>query len=68
MKKALLATVAVLFIASPAFAQSYDPDIGTGNQTQWYDQNDNLHGNASPDSAYAQVPAYAPRAHGRRSR
>src|SRR5262245_65977068 len=69
MKKALLASVAVLFIASPAFAQSYDPDIGTGNQTQWFDNGDRLHPNAdaTPYGAYGQVPVYAPRAHVRRS-
>jgi len=69
MKKAFLATAAILFIASPAFAQSYDPDVGTGNLTQWFDGGDNLHPNAdaSPYGAYAQVPAYAPRAHVRRS-
>ena len=68
MKKALLATAAVLLIASPAFAQSYDPDVGTGNQTQWFDNGDHLHPNAdaAPYGAYAQVPAYAPRAHVRR--
>jgi hypothetical protein len=30
MKKMLLAAAA-LFIAAPAFAQSYDPEVGTGN-------------------------------------
>jgi len=68
MKKALLASVAVVFIASPAFAQSYDPDVGTGNQTQWFDNGDRLHPNAdaAPYGAYNQFPAYAPRVHVRR--
>jgi hypothetical protein len=30
-KLALIATVVALGIASPAFAQSFDPDAGTGN-------------------------------------
>ena len=30
-KLALIAAVAVVTVASPAFAQSYDPSVGTGN-------------------------------------
>ena len=65
MKKALFAaaTAAVLFVAaSPAFAQSYDPDVGSGNLTQWFDNSDRRHPNADvtvPNNAYgsyAQVP------------
>jgi hypothetical protein len=79
MKKTLLATAtaAVLFVAaSPAFAQSYDPDIGSGNITQWFDNSDRLHANpefnvAPPYNAYnsyydsyAEAPGwyYGPRA------
>ena len=64
MKKTLLAAAAavVCLAASSGYAQSYDPDLGTGNITQWYDNGNNLHPNPSlnvPDYAYgsyAQVP------------
>lgn len=47
MKKALLAAAALTFVAaSPAFAQAYDPDIGSGNLDSWpYTSN--------PDNPYA---------------
>jgi hypothetical protein len=31
MKKILAATAVAMVIAAPAFAQSYDPDLGSGN-------------------------------------
>ena len=31
MKKALTIATFLTFIAMPAFAQSFDPDVGTGN-------------------------------------
>src|ERR1700680_3360849 len=55
MKKTLLAAAALVFvIASPAFAQSYDPDIGTGNLDSWpYTSN-----TYSPYGAYGFDPSY----------
>jgi opacity protein-like surface antigen len=74
MKKTLLAAAAlVVVVASPAFAQSYDPDLGSGNVTQWYDNGDHLHSNPDPNwgapynsyyDYYAQVPGWY---HGHRS-
>ena len=69
MKKTLFATAtaAVLFVAvSPAFAQSYDPDVGSGNLTQWFDNSDRRHPNADVNvpydayGSYAQVPGGYP--------
>ena len=74
MRKTLVAAAAFLFVAAaPAFAQSYDPDITTGNITQWYDRWNHLHPNPSPNaarpySAYSEVPSYRPRAHVRSKR
>ena len=47
MKKTLLAAAAFVFVAAaPAFAQSYDPDVGSGNLDSWpYTSN--------PDNPYA---------------
>jgi hypothetical protein len=65
MKKTLLATAAVVvMIASPAFAQSYDPDIGSGNLDSWpYTSNpDNPYADRatqiSPYGAYGFDPSY----------
>ena len=62
MKKTLLAAAAAVLCiaASSAFAQSYDPDLGTGNITQWYDNGNNLHPNPNLNvpygyDSYAQV-------------
>jgi len=50
---ALLATL----VASPAFAQSYDPDVGTGNIVQWNDSTAYSSGvSAGAHRAFAQVP------------
>jgi hypothetical protein len=74
MTKTLVAAAAFLFVAAaPAFAQSYDPDITTGNITQWFDRGNHLHRNPSPNAAtpyraYGEVPAYRPRAHVRSKR
>ena len=35
MKTLIAAAVLATLVAPPAFAQSYDPDIGTGNIVQW---------------------------------
>jgi opacity protein-like surface antigen len=77
MKKTLLAAAAlVCVVASPAFAQSYDPDIGSGNLDSWpYTSNpDNPYASRaqiSPYGAYGYDPYYgayapAPRARHRR--
>jgi hypothetical protein len=62
MKKTLLAAAAVLFVAaSPALAQSYDPDIGSGNLDSWpYTSNpDNPYAaQVSPYGAYGSFPYY----------
>jgi hypothetical protein len=70
MKKTLMAVTALVLMAVPAFAQSYDPDIGSGNITPW---NDNMNRpRPNPDQntatpynpylgsydAYAQVPSW----------
>jgi hypothetical protein len=74
MTKTLVAAAAFLFVAAaPAFAQSYDPDITTGNITQWFDRGNHLHRNPSPNAAtpyraYGEVPTYRPRAHVRSKR
>jgi len=62
-------TVAVLGIASPAFAQSFTPSFGTGNEAQsYFDANGRDHLGAAPQdnqqvaahrsglNAYASVP------------
>jgi hypothetical protein len=47
-KIAVIAAIAALSCASPAFAQSFDSDFGTGNELPtYYDSNGGLHaGNA----------------------
>ena len=37
MKMLVAGAVLATLVASPAFAQSYDPDLGTGNIAQWSD-------------------------------
>jgi hypothetical protein len=65
MKKTLLAAAAfVCVVASPAFAQSYDPDVGTGNTTQWYDNLDRLHPNPELNSGAYGAYAYDPFSYG----
>lgn len=54
MKKLVIATALAVVLASPALAQSYDPDLGSGNvRPQGAAQHLKLH-NAL--GAYAQVP------------
>ena len=54
-KFALIAAIAALSFASPALAQSYDNDWGTGNQLpSYYDSNGGLHaGNVRMQSQVA---------------
>ena len=54
-KFALIAAIAALSFASPALAQSYDNDWGTGNQLPtYYDSNGGLHaGNVRMQSRVA---------------
>jgi hypothetical protein len=75
MKKTLLATAAlVIAFATPALAQAYNPDIGSGNLDSWpYASNWNnpIHSDqprpihrrtvrrTHPSEAYAQSPAEA---------
>src|SRR5262245_23505660 len=61
MKKTLLvaAAAALCMAASSAFAQSYDPDLGTGDITQWYDNGNNLHPNPSSNAPYYGDGPYA---------
>jgi hypothetical protein len=76
MKRILVAAALVSAIASPALAQSYDPDLGSGNlDAAAYASDSHAQANnrthpvrhrtvrrASPSEAYAQVPqAAAPR-------
>jgi len=79
MKKTILATAALLFVAaSPALAQSYDPDLGSGNLDSWpYTSNaDNpygAYGRGRFYGAYGFDPhdgtyAPAPRVHRRHAR
>jgi hypothetical protein len=64
MKKTLLATAALVFVvASPAFAQSYAPDVGSGNLDSWpYTTNpDNPYADSArigPYGAYGFAPYY----------
>jgi len=75
--KRILVAAALLAIASPALAQSYDPDLGSGNlDAAAYASDAHAQANnrthpvrhrtvrrASPSQAYAQVPqAAVPRA------
>ena len=75
--KRILVAAALLAIASPALAQSYDPDLGSGNldaaayasdshaqaHTRTHPVRHRTVRRASPSQAYAQVPqAAVPRA------
>ena len=54
MKKTFLAAAALLLVAaSPALAQSYDPDVGTGNL-------DSLPYTSDPDNPYASRAEISP--------
>jgi hypothetical protein len=55
----MIAAVAVAtFLASPAFAQSFDPSIGTGNVvSSYYDQSGGLHAGAA-QSQNEQIAAH----------
>jgi hypothetical protein len=72
MKKTLLTTVAIVFaFAAPALAQSYDPDLGSGNLDRApyaSDTGDVMDGDRmiyrrpvqrAPSKAYAQSPGEA---------
>jgi hypothetical protein len=54
MKKLMLTVALASIIASPAFAQSYDPDLGTGNIAA---QIEAPTAQSNAKGAYAQVPA-----------
>jgi hypothetical protein len=54
MKKLMLTVALASIVASPAFAQSYDPDIGTGNIAA---QIEAPAAQSNAQTAYAQVPA-----------
>ncbi len=60
-KLALIAAIAIMGIASPALAQSFDPEIGTGNVaanvTASAPQQSYSSGHRSGLNAYAMVPA-----------
>jgi hypothetical protein len=64
MKKIVLAAAALVFmVASPAFAQSYDPDIGSGNldSAPYANNSYNAYGSwaqVSPYGAYGYDPYY----------
>ena|SRR5215831_88564 len=49
MKKILAATAVAMVIAAPAFAQSYDPDLGSGN----------ISAQVAPSGAYRGAGAFA---------
>jgi hypothetical protein len=54
MKKTFLAAAALLLVAaSPALAQSYDPDVGSGNLDSWPYTSD-------PDNPYASQAQISP--------
>ena len=58
MKKILLATAAVVqLMATPAAAQSYDPDLGTGNIAPVQRHQERTSRAGDPYGAYAQVPS-----------
>lgn len=60
-KLVAILTVATIGIASPAFAQSYDPDEGTGNLVAWSYQGAGSHKQAAIHrngiDAFAMVPS-----------
>jgi len=49
MKKILAATAVAMVIAAPAFAQSYDPDLGSGN----------ISAQVAPSTSYRGAGAFA---------
>jgi hypothetical protein len=63
IRKATLVLIAVAAIASPALAQSWDPDNGTGNTVTTFNgaaaQHHQAMGHISGRSAYALVPREA---------
>jgi len=67
MRKTVMTAAAFLFVAAvPALAQSFNPDVKTGNITQWYDYWNRLHPNPSPNAwtpygVYGETPVYRPR-------
>ena len=54
MTKTLITAAALTVIAMPAFAQSFDPDVGTGNILPFVN-------NQGGASSYAQAPDYEAR-------
>jgi hypothetical protein len=67
MKKYLIVTGLLAVIATPAFAQSYVPEYGTGNVLPFtYGPNTSVAGpydSDGSDSSYAQAPARERSAH-----
>jgi hypothetical protein len=59
MKTLIITTALAAIIASPAFAQSYDPDLGSGNVS--------AHAAASQPKLYNAFGAYAQVPHGGRT-
>ena len=55
MRKTLITAAVLTVIAMPAFAQSFDPDVGTGNILPFVNNNQGGAG------AYAQAPDYEAR-------
>jgi hypothetical protein len=53
-KKSLIAAALLTVIAAPAFAQSYDPDVGSGNIS--YPQASPAVTSVQAQDAYAQAP------------
>ena len=64
MKKLIAAVALAIAIASPAFAQSYDPDLGSGNIVQF----EAPASQSAAQSAFAQVRPGAPAATHRSNR
>jgi hypothetical protein len=56
MKKLLLSAAFVTLLASPAFAQSYDPNLGTGNIVPYTALGDFT---GSAGNGYAYMPSHA---------
>ena len=54
MRKTLITAAALTVIGVPAFAQSFDPDVGTGNILPFVE-------NQGGASAYGQAPDYEAR-------
>ena len=59
MKMLVAAVALATLVASPAFAQSYDPDVGSGNVVPQADAANYLRAPLHQDdaNAFAQVPA-----------